>query len=362
MRRFLGPLLAVLVGVGVVAGVFLSARDALQGGASALISVRGLIGSEKEEFYRDPRVQAAFARLGMKVEVLKSGSREMTTRPDLGKFDFGHPAGAPAAQRLKQVVKAQQLYTPFFTPMVIASWKKLVPLLEINGLVSEQNGTYYVIDMKRLLDMTHKGTRWRELKDNNVYDSGRAILISSTDVRTSNSAGMYMALASYVFNGNDVVQSNEDVDRVLPDVSKLFLKQGYMESSSAGPFADYVSMGMGKAPLVMAYESQFLSYQAGLASPNPEMVLLYPRPTVFSKHVFVPFNEKGARLGDALEHDPELQKLAAEYGFRGADPTHFTNFLKQKKLFAPDSLNDVVDPPTYGIMERMIDGIASRFN
>ena len=37
------------------------------------------------------------------------------------------------------------------------------------------------------------------------------------------------------------------------------------------------------------------------------MVILYPIPTVFSKHVLVPFNEKGMRLGQLLEHDPELR-------------------------------------------------------
>jgi hypothetical protein len=254
------------------------------------------------------------------------------------------------------------MFTPFFTPMVLASWKKLIPLLETNGVVREQDGTYYVIDMRRLLQMTEDGTRWRDLKGNNVYDTGRAVLISSTDVRTSNSAAMYMALASYIFNDSNIVQSDEDIAKVLPKVAPLFLKQGYLETSSSGPFEDYVSMGMGKAPLVMVYESQFLEYQGKLSTPNAEMVLLYPRPTVFTKHVFVPFNDSGARVGEALEGDPELQRLAAEYGYRGADPGHFAEFLKQKKLFAPATLDDVVDPPTFESMEHMIEGIARQFN
>lgn len=363
MRKLIGPALAVLVGLGVVAGLVMSARDrSREEAAGQLAVVRGLIGSEKEGFYRDPRVVAAFARLGLDVQVQKSGSREMASRADLKDFDFGHPAGAPAALRLRQVTKTPRVYTPFFTPMAIASWKKLVPVLQANGLVREQGGTCYIIDMKHMLQLSGDGTRWRELKGNTVYDTGRAVLVSTTDVRTSNSAAMYLALASYILNDNNVVQSEEEITRVLPGVSALFLKQGYLESSSAGPFEDYVSMGMGKAPLVMIYESQLLEYQGKLAAPNPEMVLLYPRPTVFTKHVLVAFTDNGARVGDALEHDTELQRLAAEYGYRGVAPDHFAEFLRQKKLSAPATLEDVVDPPTFEIMERMIEGIARQLN
>lgn len=367
LRKFVGLTLALLVGLGVIAGIVFSASDkhradAADAQAKQLKLVRGLIGSEKEGFYRDPRVQAAFARMGMQVEVQKAGSREMAELPNLKDFDFGHPAGSPAAQRLRQVSKTQHQFTPFFTPMAVASWKKLLPMLEANGLVKQRDGTYYIIDMKHLLQLSAQGTRWRDLKSNTVYDTGRAILISSTDVRKSNSAAMYLALASYLYNDSNVVQSENEVNALLPKVSSLFLRQGFLESSSAGPFEDYTSMGMGKAPLVMVYESQFLEYQARLPQPNPEMVLLYPQPTIFTKHVLVPLTDAGDRVGEALERDPELQRLAAEYGFRGAAPEHFTEFLKQKKLTAPASLDDVIDPPSFKTLERMINGIASQMN
>lgn len=365
MRKFIGPALAILVGLGVIFGIVVSARDksTADGVApSGLTVVRGLIGSEKEGYYRDPRVVAAFARLGLQVEVQKAGSREMADHPELKKFDFGHPAGSPAAQRLKQVTKAQRLFTPFFTPMAIASWQKLMPLMEANGLVRKQDGIYYVSDIKRLLQMSVEGKRWRELKGNTVYDTGRSILISSTDIRKSNSAAMYLALASYLLNNNDVVQSEDEINKVLPPLSALFLKQGFLESSSSGPFEDYTGMGMGKAPLVMVYESQFLEYQTRLPQPNPEMVLLYPLPTVFTKHVLVPFTETGSRVGEALERDAELQALAAEYGFRGVAPERFSAFLREKKLLAPTTLDDVIDPPSFEALERMIDGIARQMN
>ena len=91
-----------------------------------------------------------------------------------------------------------------------------------------------------LLAMAGKGTRWRDLKASGAFATGKAVLPASTDVRSSNSAAMYLALASYVLNGQQVVQSPADLERVMPQVAPLFLRQGFQESSSAGPFEDYL--------------------------------------------------------------------------------------------------------------------------
>lgn len=366
IRKIIGPGLALLVAIGLIGGIIMSARDKkssdVQKQTEANTSViRGLIGSEKEGFYRDPRVAAALLKHGLVVNFEKSGSREMAQRTDLAKYDFGHPAGSPAAVKLQRTVKAQRTFNTYYTPMAVASWKKLIPMLEANGLVKQQEGTYYIIDMKQLLKMVADGKRWRDLKESQVYDTGKSVLISSTDVRTSNSAAMYLALASYVLNDGNVVQSDADIEKVMPVASGLFLKQGFQESSSAGPFDDYIGMGMGKAPMVMIYEAQFIEYQAKLPQINTDMVLLYPQPTVFTKHILVPFNDKGRKLGELLETDPELQQIAAEYGYRGASNQHFVSFLKQKKLSAPANLVDVIDPPSFEMLERMVEIIATKF-
>jgi hypothetical protein len=127
---------------------------------------------------------------------------------------------------------------------------------------------------------------------------------------------MYLALASYVLNGQQVVQSPADLERVMPQVAPLFLRQGFQESSSAGPFEDYLALGMGKAPLLVAYESQLVEFL--LRHPqrrSGEMVMLYPQPTLYSKHVLVPYTPAGDRVGQLLESDPQLRALAQEYGF-----------------------------------------------
>ena len=105
------------------------------------------------------------------------------------------------------------------------------------------------------------------------------VTVLEADARDkSNSGGMYLALAAYLANGNNVVDNEADADKVAASMVGLFSKQGFQESSSAGPFEDYTSMGIGKAPLVMIYEQQFLEYVLSHPNPNPDMVLLYPGP------------------------------------------------------------------------------------
>ena len=121
-------------------------------------------------------------------------------------------------------------------------------------------------------------------------------------------------------------------------------------------------MGPGKAPLVMIYEAQYLE-EASRANGgiSDAMALLYPEPTIFTKHILVPFNEKGNRLGAALADDPELQKLAIAHGFRNRDIAGFRNFLKSHNLVVPDTLVNVIEPPTFEILEQMITMIEQRY-
>jgi hypothetical protein len=233
-----------------------------------------------------------------------------------------------------------------------------------NGLARRMQGSgnAYELDLKALLELSAKGARWRDLKANTAFATGKSVLISSTDVRSSNSAAMYLALASYLANGEQVVQSAEEVDRMLPQLAPLFLRQGFQEQSSAGPFEDYLALGMGKAPLLVAYESQMVEFW--LRHPDKvkgDMVLLYPHPTVYSKHVLVPYTPAGERLGQALETDPALRTLAHDYGFRTAGDEKGPELWRAKGIDVPDILVDVIEPPSHEWLERMTHAIEQKF-
>jgi hypothetical protein len=104
--------------------------------------------------------------------------------------------------------------------------------------------------MDAFMKLVEKGTRWTDLAGNTDYQVNKSVLITSTDPRTSNSAAMYLSLASYSANGDNIVQSDADVAAVMPVVSPLFLKQGFVQSSTEEPFDDYLIQGMGKSPKV----------------------------------------------------------------------------------------------------------------
>jgi hypothetical protein len=371
IRKFVAPVLVTLLLAGVGGGIWYSNGNLKQGQAAEQVardvsakqvSLRGLIGSEKEAFFADERVHKALAAQGITVTVEKAGSRAIAERFDAAKYDFGFPSGAPAASRLKAAARASNVYNPFYTPMVLASWRPIAEILVANGIAERQGDIYYVIDLPALMKLIGNGTRWRDLKSSQAFSTGKAVIVSSTDVRTSNSAAMYLSLASYLANKQQIVQSVEEVDAVLPEVEPLFLRQGLQETSSSGPFEDYLALGMGKTPILMAYESQMVEFW--LKHPDKlksDMVLMYPKPTVFSKHVLVPYTPAGARLGVALESDPTLRELAHEYGFRTGGDTKGPEIWAQRGIKVPEVIVDVIDPPSQEWLERMIVAIEGRF-
>jgi hypothetical protein len=91
------------------------------------------------------------------------------------------------------------------------------------------------------------------------------------------------------------------------------------------------------------------------------MVLLYPQPTVLSKHTFVPLSLNGDRLGKALTTDRKLVQLETEYGFRTADRGAFETFTHSHGVNVPASIVNAVDPPSYEILEDMINQIAKAY-
>lgn len=320
-----------------------------------LTTVKGLIGSEKYEFFRDPRVVDVFNDNGLAVLVEKAGSRQIATHPGLASYDFAFPSGVPAAEKIKRDHNTTGVTQVFYTPMVIASWKIIAEILEKNGIVQSREGIHYIVDLIKLLSFLPNGTKWKDLQGADRYPANKEILVTTTDVRTSNSAAMFLALASYLYNGDQVVTTQEQIDRLTPKIRSLFTKQGYVESSSAIPYQDYLVMGPGKSPLVLIYESQYLHDAIRPDSPIIEdMYLLYPEPTIISKHIMVPFSSNGKQVADLLANDPTLQQIAAEYGFRTQNIAEFKKVVSKSSYSVPHTLINVIDPPSYENMEKMI--------
>ncbi|MEN9891382.1 MAG: hypothetical protein RLY78_1677 [Pseudomonadota bacterium] len=376
MRRWLARALAGVLIAGVGGGIWLSASEQrLQAESRQQLSLRGLIGSEKSAFFADPRVQAALAAQGLTVAVDKAGSRSIATQADPSRDDFAFPSGAPAAAQIagRAGSAAAGATTPFYTPMVVASWQPVAEILVANGVARRDGALRYTLDLGRLMALMSEGRRWKDLTGSAAFPSGKSVLVASTDLRSSNSASMYLALLSYAANHEQVVRSRAEVEAVVPQVADFFLRQGFQDGSSSEPFQDFLALGMGKTPLLLAYESQLVQHwlqhrpapaagsapTAGGGGAAP-MVVLYPQPTLYSKHVLVPFNEGGRRLARALDSDPTLRELAQEHGFRTSGQAQGPAGWRARGVDLPDSLVDVIDPPSQEWLESMITGVLAR--
>jgi hypothetical protein len=359
VTRILGIGLAVVLAVGVLAAIVISYTQGHTPASTKTTVVRGVIGSEKLPFFQDPAVIAEFRARGYDVQVDTAGSRQIATTIDLSKYDFAFPAGQPAAVKIQQDRHARATYVPFYTPMAIATFTVIGDLLKTAGVATVSGGVY-TLDVDGFLKLVAQNKRWTDIKGNTTYPAGKSILITSTDPTKSNSGGMYIAIASYVANSNNVVQSPSQADIVLPKIAPLFLRQGFTESSTEAPFEDYLSIGIGKDPMVMIYEAQYIARQAAKdGSISSRNALMYPSPTVLSKHTLVPLTANGDAVGRLLVSDAKLQSLAVKYGFRTSDPAAFNKYLTDRGVTPPPQLVNVIDPPTYDNLEAMINGLAT---
>ncbi|SEH01890.1 hypothetical protein SAMN05444920_122141 [Nonomuraea solani] len=346
MKRWIGVILAVALAGVAVAAIVMGNRT--EEGPEV---VRGVIGSEKKPFFDDPKVQAVFARHGLRVEVDTAGSRQIVTGVDLSRYAFAFPSSVPAAERIKRDRKATTTYSPFYSPMAVATFEPIAALLAKAGVL---RGTTF--DIAKYLDLVAKGTRWDQIPDNSAYPARKRVLLTTTDIRTSNSAAMYLSVIGYVANSEDVISSDEQIAKLAPVLAPAVLDQGFAESTSEASFDDYLALGAGKTPMLVVYEAQYLAHVfAGDGAIKPDMRLVYPSPTVLSKHTLVPLSGAGTRIGELLTKDPELQALAAAYGFRTTDPKAFATLAA--KTGTPPDLVDVVEPPAYERLDRLISTI-----
>jgi len=372
VKRILGIALAVILVAGIVILVFAGRIFGGGGGAGQPTAdpqvkvVKGVIGSEKKPFFNDPEVQKVFRDNGLDVQVTTAGSRQIATSVNLKQYDFAFPSSAPAAAKIERESGISTAYSPFYSPMAIATFEPIVQLLSSAGIAHQDASGTWILDMQAYLKAVSAGTRWNQLPGAaSVYNSSRSMLISSTDIRSSNSAAMYLAMASYVANGDNIVSSQEQENAIIDQMSSLFLQQGFSASSSEEPFDDYLSQGVGSKPMVMIYEAQFLGQEmsaTGADAITKSMVLMYPSPTVLSKHTLIPITPAGDKVGQLLSTDPKLAKLAAQYGFRPADPAVFTATLKAHKLPVPETPVNIVEPPSYETLESMIEAISTRYD
>ncbi|MFJ3787343.1 hypothetical protein [Kitasatospora sp. NPDC090091] len=338
MKRAVG-VLAALVLLGGVAFALL--RPTGPGGEEEpkVVTVTGVIGSEKREFFEDPDVKAELAKQGIKVDAQTTGSWLMGDSK-LDQLDFAFPASLSPAEEIRRRLQLKDApIRPFYSPLVVLAHRPTAEVLEQNKVASQDKATgVWTLKMDEYLNLVKAGRKWEDLAGSaGNSDLRGAVFITTTDPAESSSGALYIGITSYVLNGHQVVSSGPEVDRIKPALYSLSSKQGSQGSSSDQPFKDFLS-NVGN-PLVLAYESQ-AAQLAVEGKSTGDMTVLYPDTTVSSDHTVVGRTEAGRKLAGLLRDDEVLRRLEAKYGFRPqADPSAFAKQVGDRKgppAFAPD--------------------------
>ncbi|WP_079134234.1 hypothetical protein [Streptomyces sp. EN23] len=334
----MGIVLAVFLIAGVAAAVALGRDSGADGDSgTAAKTVRGVIGSEKAEFFADPDTVKALAAEGFTVRTETSGSWAMDRLPLKG-YDFAFPGSKAPADELSRSAKTRGgPLRPFYSPLVVVAHRNAAEVLAANGLARLRTGAPEATDGSGPSDGSVGGSKWATqgtllmapylaaAEDDRTWQqlkgaSGHAelsgtVFITSTDPVTSNSGALYLAAASYAADGGRVATDAKALERTAPLLRKLVQVQGAQQTSSDAPFRDFIS-GVGN-PLVLVYESQVASLLMNSQRQEVgDLVVLYPDTTVSSDHTLVPLTDHGRELGELLSTDPALRKLAVRHGFR----------------------------------------------
>ena len=225
--------------------------------------LRGLIAVDVEAFFKDDRVTQVLVQSKLPVHVARVGSRDMAAKIGTAdQPDFFIASGVVAANMIadaaRKAGKTATQTSPFHTPLVVASWEPVAKILAANGMARPMAPKVFALDMEKLTQAMLAKQRWRDLKASGDYAVSRSVLVSTTDIRRSNSAAMYLALTSAALNG-DVVADRSAAQKYAGQLAELFKRQGFQENYVNGAFDDYLAIGMGKTPLTFIYEAQMVA-------------------------------------------------------------------------------------------------------
>ncbi|WP_405457534.1 hypothetical protein OG786_11190 [Streptomyces sp. NBC_00101] len=382
-RRGLRRTLAAALPVPVVGLALLVASGNLLLPMRHVVTIEAKMAS-KRDFFQDPVVERLLMKHGFRVHITNMGSREIAQQ-DYGGYDVVFPSGQPAADLIsRERARANHpalLYRPFVSPIVLATYRQYAEVLTAEGVAQSLPGSggrpmYYTLDMRRFLDLAHgrrngvrreraDGYRWDEIDRGDRVHNGNKILAQTSDICESNSAGTYLGLVAFVEHGNDAPDSGAEAEQLAQKIKPLLVEQGLPSSERA---ETYLSPdGQSIAPVTVIYEHQFLAHQIGYAAEkgttDDSRVLLYPSTRFVTEPQLVALTDDGARLGELVSEDGELQRRAVELGFRprnsapGATSDALTRFLTGHGIPVPTTSSDDTRAilPTLPLLEKMIE-------
>ncbi|PPK69199.1 hypothetical protein V5P93_001578 [Actinokineospora auranticolor] len=365
-KRFLGPFVPAAI-IGLVGLIVLWAGGMVTLPFREVVVVTGRTAS-KGEFFADAEVKRILMSEGIQVDFDRAGSREIVTGA-IDDLDFVFPSGQPAALQLRQRWDAThapaKVFKPFFSPIVLATYRDYAEALVGAGVGAPQPSTgeplYFNLPMKPFIDKIRTDT-WEKLDPD--LRNGNRVLAQTSDICSSNSAATYLGLVAFVENGNTIPQTEAEAVDLANRIKPLLTAQGLPGDDMSRSYL--APDGQGLAPIAVIYEHQYLAHQvrvrAQTGSLDTRRVLLYPAAQVQAVPEFIALTPAGERVGRLITEDPRLRRRALELGFRvfESDDTlttgQFTTFLNQQGVPVPSS--GVGDTETFlpalPLLEKMI--------
>ncbi|MFI8461713.1 hypothetical protein [Kitasatospora sp. NPDC085464] len=324
-------------------------------GGPQVVTVTGLIGSEKRGFFEDKDVKDELKKRGLEVRADSTGSWTMSEQAKSTKgLDFAFPASAAPAREIQRNWQlTDSPLVPFYSPLVIVTHEPAAQVLKQNQLADVDAKGVWTFRMDKYVEALKTGRKWKELPGAEQHpELAGPLFVSTTDPETSSSGALYLALLSYVANGNQVVQDDAGVSAVRDVLATANGLQGMQKISSDEPFRDFFA---GVGTLVFAYESQAAALPLQ-GKDTGDMVVMYPDTTIQSDHTLVARTDNGRKLADLLENDAVLRGLEARYGLRPqADQEAFWNLMKDKTPhFAHDLRNSGFKQATLPSLDNLL--------
>ncbi len=321
--KLLGILILFAVIGAAIAWRFLAGDGATLMPGGRKTEVFGYVGSEKANFLDDEEVVKALSKRGLTLDYSKAGSVEIAVEGfhakgrDGGKVDFLWPSSQAALELYLSMDENPRGKNDlvFSSPLVLYTWTEVSDALAAAGYVTTEDGVAYLTGFPALLAAIEEGKTWKDLGAESLY--GKAAIVS-TDPARSNSGLLFASLMATVIHGD--VPDTEAMRQLLPRLSALFKRLGYMEHSTGVLFEQYLRIGSGQYPILVGYENQLVEFRLA----NPELWkslesrvrVLYPVPTVWSSHPMIALTKGGELLLEVLREE-QLQDLAWRlHGFR----------------------------------------------
>lgn len=319
-------------------------------------SVTGFLGGEKIGLFESDEFKDIMKKdFSYEVDYRKKGSYAMV-EGDLTGQDYLFPANQLAVELFKKNGgKSLQDDIIFNTPIVLYSREPVVNALINEGVISLEDDVYY-LDVETFSKMMAEGKTWADIGLTELYGP---IVVDTTDPNMSNSGNMFLGLLANSLNGGQV-RTEADFNKIEDDLKNIYNNIGYMQTSSADMFNQFLRQGIGGYPIIAGYENQLLEFSKTdsdvYEKVKDEIVIIYPRPTVWSSHVLIALEEDAVDLIPALK-SKKIQELAwKNHGFRTVVAGSGDSDIYDVPGLAKE-ITTVMDMPTIDVMEKLMETV-----